>query len=200
MAISSQDVIIDQQPILTTPSQPTGTNLHVVTDATSTTIATQTTGSNLHTVTDSGSTTAVTGNVTVVQPTGTNLHTVVDSGTVAVSSVAGTVAVTQSTSPWVISGTVTVGMGSTGTITQVTVTNAVSVTLLAANANRKKFIISTPTVGTALYIGYTATTSTTNFTYKVVTNNSVVDESNYTGVVSAIATGASDVVTITEIV
>jgi hypothetical protein len=176
MAISAQDVIIDGQPILTTPSQATGTNLHVVTDATSTTIATQATGTNLHTVTDSGSTTAV-------------------------SSVAGTVDVTQSTSPWVISGTVTVGTGSTATISQVAVTNGASVTLLAANASRKKAIFTIPTIGTALYIGYTATTnSTTTFTWKLVTNNSTLEELNYTGVISAISTGATNTVTITEIV
>jgi hypothetical protein len=192
MAISTQDVNIDGQPISTTASQATGTNLHVVTDATSTTIATQTTGTNLHTVTDSGSTTAVTGNVTVVQPTGTNLHTVVDSGTISA---------TQGTSPWVISGTVTVGTGSTATITQVSVTNAASITLLAANANRKKAIFTIPSIGTALFIGYTATTNTTTtFTWKLVTNNSTLEELNYTGVISAIATGATDVVTVTEIV
>lgn len=138
---------------------------------------TQTTGTNLHTVTDTGSTTAVTGNVTVVQPTGTNLHVVVD-GTVATTS----------------------GGGTTATITQVTVTNAVSITLLAANANRKKAIIYMPTIGTKLYIGFTATTSLTNFTYIVNANNTTLEVTNYTGVISAIATGASDLVNITEIV
>lgn len=60
----------------------------------------QPTGTNLHTVTDSGSTTVVTGNVTVVQPTGTNLHTVVDSGTITLSGtspVSGTVTANQGT-------------------------------------------------------------------------------------------------------
>jgi hypothetical protein len=56
--------------------QPTGTNLHVVTDATSTTIATQATGTNLHTVVDSGT-------VTVNQPVvvGLSTSTVYDSTT-----------------------------------------------------------------------------------------------------------------------
>ena len=54
----------------------------------------QPTGTNLHTVTDTGSTTAVTGNVTVVQPTGTNLHAVIDSGS---TSVTGNVTVVQGT-------------------------------------------------------------------------------------------------------
>lgn len=72
-------------------------------------------GSNVigHVITDTGSTTAVTGNVTVVQPTGTNLHTVVDSGTVTVS---GTVAVTQSTSPWIVAGGGTAGTAATGVV------------------------------------------------------------------------------------
>lgn len=44
--------------------------------------------------------TTITGNVTVVQPTGSNLHTDIDNFPAAQ-------AVTQSTSPWIISGTVT---------------------------------------------------------------------------------------------
>lgn len=148
----------------------------------------------------------VSGTVTANAGTGTFLvdgsaHTQPVSGTVAVSSVGGTVAVTQSTSPWVISGSVTIGGGATATITQVSVTNAVSVTLLAANANRKKAIFTVPSIGTALFIGYAATTnSTTTFTYKLVSNNSVLEVDDYTGVISAIATGATDTVTITEIV
>lgn len=89
--------------------QPTGTNLHAVLDATSTTAVTQATasalnatvvqatGTNLHTVVDSGSisvsnfpaTQPVSGTVTVVQPTGTNLHAVLDATS--------TTAVTQAT-------------------------------------------------------------------------------------------------------
>lgn len=46
----------------------------------------------------------VAGNVTVVQPTGTNLHVVVDA--------APTTLVTQGTSPWVVSGTVTANLGT----------------------------------------------------------------------------------------
>lgn len=196
MAISSQDVIIDQQPILTDGSATTQPVSGTVT---------ANAGTGTFTVDGSGVTQPVSGTVTANAGTGTftvdgSGVTQPVSGTVAVSSVGGTVAVTQSTSPWVVSGSVTIGVGSTATITQVTVTNAVSVTLLAANASRKKFIISMPTVGTALYIGFTATTSTTNFTYKLVTNNSVIDETNYTGIVTAIAVGASDLVTITEIV
>jgi hypothetical protein len=148
----------------------------------------------------------IAGTVTANAGTGTFLvdgsaHTQPVSGTVAVSSIGGTVAVTQSTSPWVISGNVTIGGGATATITQVSVTNAVSVTLLASNADRKKAIFTIPTIGTALFIGFAATTNTTTtFTYKLVSNNSVLEVEDYTGVISAIATGTTDVVTITEIV
>lgn len=61
--------------------QGTGTNLHVVNDASAAVIG--------HVIADTGSTTAVTGNVTVVQPTGTNLHAVLDATS--------TTAVTQAT-------------------------------------------------------------------------------------------------------
>ena len=47
--------------------------------------------------------TTITGNVTVVQPTGSNLHVDVDNFP-ATQPVSGTVAVTQSTSPWVVNG------------------------------------------------------------------------------------------------
>lgn len=59
---------------------------------------TQATGTNLHAVIDAGSTTAVTGNVTVVQPTGTNLHVVVD--TAPTTPVTGTITANQGGAPW----------------------------------------------------------------------------------------------------
>lgn len=121
--------------------QPTGTNLHTVLDSGTLTSITNAlpAGTNVigHVITDTGSTTVVTGtvavtgpltdtqlraspvpvsltsttvtgNVTVVQPTGTNLHVVVDS--------APTTAVTQSTSPWVVSGTVAATQSGTWTV------------------------------------------------------------------------------------
>lgn len=122
--------------------QPTGTNLHVVTDTTSTTAVTQATGTNLHAVidggmittvsavtaitnalpagsnvighviADTGSTTAVTGNVTVVQATGTNLHAVLDTTS--------TTAVTQATAANLnaaVVGTGTAGSAAGGVLT-----------------------------------------------------------------------------------
>ena len=63
--------------------QPTGTSLHAVLDATSTTIVTQATGTNLHTVVDSGTITAVTA-ITNALPAGNNVigHVITDSGSV----------------------------------------------------------------------------------------------------------------------
>lgn len=52
--------------------------------------------------------------VTVIQPTGANLHVDIDNFP-ATQPVSGTVAVTQSTSPWVVSGTITANAG-TGTL------------------------------------------------------------------------------------
>src|ERR1700690_819544 len=99
--------------------QPTGTNLHVVNDASSAVIG--------HVITDTGSTTAVTGNVTVVQPTGTNLHVVNDASSAVIghvitytgstTEVTGTVAVTES-------GTWTVQPGNTANTTPWLVTQA----------------------------------------------------------------------------
>jgi hypothetical protein len=118
---------------------------HVIVDGGSTTVVTgnvtvvQPTGTNLHTVVDSGTLTAVTA-ITNALPAGTNLlgkvgidqttpgttnkvslgsdvvHTIVDSGSVTVSNFPATVAVTQSTSPWIVSGTVTSNIGTTNGI------------------------------------------------------------------------------------
>lgn len=121
----------------------------------------------------------ISGTITAVQPTGTNLHVVVDSGTITTNT----------------------GSGSTATITQVNVTNAASVVLLASNVNRKKAIIFIPTIGTKLFIGFAAVTnSTTTFSYSFSTNNTALEVVNYTGIISAIATGATDVVQVTEMV
>lgn len=90
--------------------------------------------------------------------------------------------------------------GATATITQVSVTNAVSITLLAANVNRKKAIFMMPSVGTSLLIAFGATASVTIFTYRVTTNQTFIEVTNYTGVISAISTGAANLVNVTEIV
>jgi len=86
--------------------QPTGTNLHAVMDAGSTTAVTQATAANL--------------NATVVQPTGTNLHVVVDSapttavtGTVTANAGTGFAAVAQGSTTAGQSGQLTMGAVTT---------------------------------------------------------------------------------------
>jgi hypothetical protein len=65
--------------------QPTGTNLHVVTDATSTTIATQATGTNLHTVVDSGTVTIGAGTALLGQVAASSETSTVYNGTTALT-------------------------------------------------------------------------------------------------------------------
>ena len=76
-----------------------------------------------HVITDSGSTTAITGTVSVVQSTPSNLNATVTGTVVATQSIgtnfhtvvdSGSISVTQSTSPWIVSGTVTADIGTTG--------------------------------------------------------------------------------------
>jgi hypothetical protein len=78
LTVTSTRLLVDAsgttQPVSGTVTvvQPTGTSLHAVLDATSTTDVTQSTASSL--------------NATVVQATGTNLHTVVDSGSITANA------------------------------------------------------------------------------------------------------------------
>lgn len=176
-----------------TATQATGTNLHVVTDATSTTIATQATGTNLHTVTDTGSTTAVTGNVTVVQPTGTNLHTVIDSGTTVVTQPTGT-----NLHVVVDSGTITTtaNKATAATITRVA-TSTVAATVLTANAARKKFIIRTET-GTHTYVAYGSTATSTNYTYDLG-QDATLEDDVWTGSVSVVRLSGTGSIQVTDL-
>ncbi len=122
----------------------------------------------------SGVTQPVSGTVTVTQATGTNLHVTVD-GTVS-----------------------TIGaIGSTTTIAQVSVTS-VSTTILAANASRKKAIISSP-MNSNTFIALAPTASTTLWTYQLTTNGVTIEVTNYSGAISGIVTGASRTVNVTEI-
>lgn len=130
--------------------QPTGTNLHAVLDSGTLTSITNAlpTGTNVigHVIADSGSTTAVTGNVTIVQPTGTNLHTTVDNFP-ATQPVSGTVSVTQSTSPWVISAS-SLPL-PTGAATEATLTTRLAEATFTARINtlgQKTSANSTPVV------------------------------------------------------
>jgi hypothetical protein len=134
--------------------QPTGTSLHVVVDSAPSTVVTQGTSP---WVTSLASTT-ITGNVTVVQPTGSNLN-------VAVSNFPATVAVTQSTSPWVVSGTVTANAGTgnftvvqpTGTNLHVVVDSAPSTVVTQGTSPWVTSLASTTVTGNVTVIQPTGT-------------------------------------------
>lgn len=129
------------------------------------------------------------------------------SGSVSVSnfpatqpvSVAAPIAVTQSTSPWVVSGTVTTvtGSASAATITRVA-TTAVSVTLLAANVNRKKALIMTET-GATNYVAFGSAATATNYTY-MLGSTMVLEVINWTGSITLARSTGTGNVQVTELV
>ena len=112
------------------------------------------------------------------------------------TTVTGTVATTQSTSPWVTREAV----AATPTVTTVTPTTT-STTLKAANANRKALILVNN--GTSdCYVTYGATSVSTAYTYLLVASQtSTIRGEEYSGVVSGIwtATGGGNMM-ITETV
>lgn len=154
--------------------QPTGTNLHAVLDATSTTAVTQATaanlnatvvqssGTNLHVNVDNfPATQPISGTVTVTQATGTNLHTVVDSGTItAVTAITNALPAGTNTI-----GAVTTATPTAGTVTQAAVTvgtTAVRATVSgsAPSATRKLLVISPDPASTAtFYVGSSTVTN-----------------------------------------
>lgn len=90
------------------------------------------------------------GNVTVIQPTGTNLHTVVDSGSITIANAS--IAVTQSTSPWVVSGTVTSNIGTTnGLALDATVAKLNIIQGTALGSNTGPMIQASVTTSTPTY-------------------------------------------------
>jgi len=125
-------------------------------------------------------------NVIVSNPTAANL----------LATVSGTVAVTQSTSPWVTREAV----ATTPTITQVTPATT-STTLKASNANRKAIILVNG--GTSdCYITYGATSASTAYTFLLPSlGTTTIRGEEYSGVISGIwvATGGNSM-QVTEIV
>lgn len=86
---------------------------------------------------------------------------------------------------------------STATITRVA-TSTTAVTLLAANANRKKLVIRTET-GADNYIAFGSTASATNYTYDLGLN-ATLEDTVWTGSVSLIRASGSGSVQVTELV
>lgn len=77
--------------------------------------------------------------------------------------------------------------------------SATSVTLLAANANRRKFIIINAG-SKILYVAYAATATTSAYTISIAANGVYESEVNdYTGVISGIWNAVNGAAKITEI-
>jgi len=125
-------------------------------------------------VNDDGGSLTVDGTVTVVQPTGTNLHVVVDSGTITTAANKATAA----------------------TITRVA-TSTTAVTVLAADATRKKFIIRTES-GTHTYIAYGSTASSTNYTFDL-SGDDTLEEEVWTGSVSVVRLSGNGNIQVTDL-
>lgn len=97
-----------------------------------------------------------------------------------------------------VSGTVTATppTSNTSSITQVVLTANTNATLLAANANRKKFIVFIPKSTT--YVKYGVTASATSFTWASLSNNATIDDTIWTGEIDIFSTQAQTV-TVTEL-
>jgi hypothetical protein len=123
------------------------------------------------------------------------------SGSVSVGNFPATQAVTgtfwQATQP--VSGTVTTTpvVSSSATIAQITSTGS-NQTILAANSNRKKAILNFQTGLWSVKFG--ATASTTSLTYKITSNNTVIEIDTWVGIIDAICTTAGKIVDVTELV
>lgn len=109
--------------------------------------------------------------------------------------VSGTVAVTQSTSPWVTSTTPVTS--NTATITQVVATNATNIQVLASNANRKKAILFFPKGSATSYLKFGSSASATSFTYIIVNNSTTLEIDIWTGELDY--NGTAQTITVTEL-
>lgn len=87
---------------------------------------------------------------------------------------------------------------NTASITRVATSTSDTV-ILAANANRKGFIIATET-GTSNYVALGAVATTTNYTY-FISSNTTIDKSNfpYTGTIHFIRSSGSGNIQVTEL-
>lgn len=91
---------------------------------------------------------------------------------------------------------VTIDVSSTGTITSVALSTSTTV-LLAANSNRKGFIIYNDSMN-QLFVAFAATASTTAFSTKIQAGGEYEPGIDYTGVISGIASAATGSARITE--
>lgn len=114
-------------------------------------------------------------------------------------SVASPVAVTQSTSPWVVSGTVTTSSpaSNSDTVTQVTSTGS-NQTILAANASRKKAILFFESG--IWHVKFGATASASSKTYMVTASNTTIEIPVWVGQIDALCTTSGKLVDVTEMI
>ena len=82
-------------------------------------------------------------------------------------------------------------------ISQVVLSSNTNATLLAANGSRKKIIFFAPK--STLYLKFGANASSSSFTYVVVSANTILEITTWTGQVDALST-ANQTVTVTELV
>jgi|SRR5665213_449309 len=153
----------------------------IVSGELSTVTVVQPTGTNLHTVTDTGSTTAVTGNVTVVQPTGTNLHVVNDASSAVIGHViTDTGSVTNAT----LSAETTKVIGTVNQGTSPWVTSLASTTITG------NVTVVQPT-GTNLHVVVDSGSSLTAAVTGTLTNNNAAPAATNIGVLPAVANAAN---------
>ena len=106
--------------------------------------------------------------------------------------------VTQSTSPWLISGTVSTTplTASSATITNVSTVSGDSVTLLNSNSSRKGLILYNQSAGFTCYVAFASTASSTAFTFQLGQGSSYhMDSTIYQGPISAYCSTGTILVT-----
>jgi len=132
----------------------------------------------------------------IIEPSAQFSQQIVNVATMPTTTVTGTVATTQSTSPWVTREAV----AATPTITQVTPATT-STTIKASNASRKAIVLYNG--GTSdCYVTYGATSASTAFTFLLPSlGTTTIRGEEYSGVISGIwvATGGTSM-QVTEIV
>lgn len=102
----------------------------------------------------------------------------------------------QGTTPWIVSGTVTLALSTTATTTAVTVTTSPT-TLLTPNLSRKGFVIQTTTG--VVFVKFDTTVSTSLYGYELP-RKAILEKDNYNGAVTAVVASGSTTVYVTELV
>lgn len=102
----------------------------------------------------------------------------------------------QGTTPWVVSGSVTIPLATTATTTAVTVTTSPT-PLLAANMSRKGFVVQT--TASIVFVKFDTTVSTSLYGYELP-RKAILEKDNYNGAVTAVVASGTTTVYVTELV